>query len=331
MNGAFDLGSKIEEWAEEGLITAEQARALKEREAAAGAESKQTRVKGQEILVYLGSLALFLALAFFVALNWRTLGSAGRIGSILAPTVVLLALGWVLRQRTEPRLQRGAQALWLAGCLLTPFIWGVIFYEASVPWSMTILILVSSLLGTLIAALAYWLLPTVVQAVAFHLLGSASVLVFLIYLEDRPNPLAWLQLISGVLVGFLWLAMDWWLSRQGRPRLADAARLAGALLVQYTLFGLATGTYGEGGGNRLLFEILAFATFVGFIAASVPRQSQIYLYSGAVYLLLFLTYLNFEQFADEIGVPVALFISGVLLIALGLGTERLRRYIELPG
>ncbi|GAH12482.1 unnamed protein product, partial [marine sediment metagenome] len=39
-----------------------------------------------EIFVYLGSLVIFLSLAFLVSLNWKALGSVGRILSILIPT-----------------------------------------------------------------------------------------------------------------------------------------------------------------------------------------------------------------------------------------------------
>ncbi|TEU20500.1 MAG: DUF2157 domain-containing protein, partial [Anaerolineales bacterium] len=85
------LLSKIEDWVREGLISPEQAEALKRREAEGAAISLARRVRADEIFVYLGSLVIFLAMAFLVVLNWRALGSAGRILSVLVPTVVMLA------------------------------------------------------------------------------------------------------------------------------------------------------------------------------------------------------------------------------------------------
>jgi uncharacterized membrane protein len=106
----------------EGLISPEQAEALKQKEMEGVIVSVPARrVKADEILVYLGSLVVFLALAFLVGQNWRALGSAGRILSVLVPTVATLALGWRLRgsesaeEAKRLRLRRGAQAFVAGG------------------------------------------------------------------------------------------------------------------------------------------------------------------------------------------------------------------------
>ena len=61
------LLSKIEDWVREGLISLEQAEALRRREAEGGAISASRRVRADEVFVYLGSLVVFLALAFLVS------------------------------------------------------------------------------------------------------------------------------------------------------------------------------------------------------------------------------------------------------------------------
>jgi len=63
----------------------------------------------------------------------------------------------------------------------------------------------------------------------------------------------------------------------------------------------------------------------------VKRQSQTFLYSGAAFLLFLIIHVNLEYFADTIGMPIALLIIGVLLIGLGLGTERLSKRIRTLG
>ena len=131
------LLSKIEEWVREGLISPEQGQSLKRREAEGAMVSLPTRrVKADEIFVYLGSLVVFLALAFLVGLNWGDLGSAARILSMLVPTVVMLALGWRLRGSESAQSRRGAQALWLGACLLSVVFFMVTFYELGlIDWS----------------------------------------------------------------------------------------------------------------------------------------------------------------------------------------------------
>ena len=82
--------------------------------------------------------------------------------------------------------------------------------------------------------------------------------------------------------------------------------------------------------HKAALEAIAFLASVAFIAASVKRQSQTFLYSGAAFLLFVITYVNYEHFADRIGMPIALLITGVVLIGLGLGTGQLSKRIRAP-
>ena len=339
------LLSKIEEWVKEGLISPEQAEALKRREAGAIAMSPARRVKADEIFVYLGSLVVFLALAFLVGLNWGELGSAARILSMLVPTVAMLALGWRLRgsqiaeEAKRLRLRRGAQALWLGACLLSVLFFVVTFYELGLidlsergpadPW-----VVVSCLLATGVAAVAFILLPTITQSIAFHLCGSAALLTFLGWLDHTLPPLNHflenlLILVIGLVAGGLCLALSEWLRAKERKDLVGVSRVFGALAILGFAFIPAMDEYTVT-WQKTTMEAIAFLASVSFIAASVQRQSQTFLYSGAAFLLFLIIYVNFEHFADRIGMPIALLIIGGLLIGLGLGTERLSRRIRAP-
>jgi len=339
------LLSKIEEWVEEGLISPEQGDALRQREAKAVAISPALRVKADEIFVYLGSLVVFLAMAFLVEQNWRALWSAGRILSVLVPTVAMLALGWRLRgsesaeEAKRLRLRRGAQALWLGACLLSALCFGVIFYELDLidwsrrgptdPW-----VLVSCLLATGIAGVAFVLLPTITQSIAFHLCGSAALLTFLGWLDQTLPPFNHfyenlLILVIGLVAGGLCLALSEWLRARERKDLVGVSRIFGALAVLGFTFISATDTYAAT-WQKTTMEAIAFLASIAFIAASVKRQSQTFLYGGAAFLFFLIIYVNFEHFADRIGMPIALLISGALLIGLGLGTGRLSRRIRAP-
>jgi len=325
------LLSKIEEWVGEGLISPEQADALKRRETESATVSVPARrVKTDEIFVYLGSLVIFLALAFLVGLNWRTLGSAGRILSVLLPTVVMLALGWRLRGSERARLRRGAQALWLGGCLLSGLVSSVTFYEVELITEVPLLILVSCLLATGVAGVAFVLVPSIAQSVAFHLCGSAAFFAFLIWLEETFPPLnPWRNLMIGLLTGGLFLALSEWLRARERKRLAAVSRIFGTLIVLGSPFFPALEEYAVT-WHKTAMEVIAFLTSIAFIAASVKRQSQTFLYGGAAFLLFLVTYVNFEHFADTIGMPITLLIIGAALIGLGLGTGRLSKHIQAP-
>jgi len=120
-----------------------------------------------------------------------------------------------------------------------------------------------------------------------------------------------------------------WLWARERKGLVTVSRIFGALAVLGFTFALATDEYAVI-WQKVTMEAIAFLASISFIAASVKRQSQTFLYSGAAFLLFLIIYVNFEHFTDRIGMPVALLISGAVLIGLGLGTGRLSKRIRAP-
>jgi len=119
MGSDADLLRRIDEWEAESLVTAQQAATLRDRVAREAESTASQRVVATEILVYLGSLIVFLALAFLAILNWEELASAGRILIVLLPALAMFALGWPLRAAADARRRRGAQALWLGASLIS--------------------------------------------------------------------------------------------------------------------------------------------------------------------------------------------------------------------
>lgn len=330
MGEPFDLLQAIDQWAEERLITSEQATVLRARVRAEQETRGQRRVQPAEIFVYLGSLVVSLALAFLAILNWQALGSTGRLLVVLLPTLIMLGLGAPLRSAESARLRRGAQALWLGGCLLAGVSFLVLFNELQlIDWRQRgptdFYFFLSCLLAGGVSALFYAVLPTVVQSLPLHLWLTVAFLSFLGWLDTTFPPFnPWRTLLLGLLVGTAWLALAAWLVWRGRAQLAAVSELVGAVTFLATPFLLASSDF-NAGWQRVLMEVITFVATVSFIVASVRLQSRILLYSGATVLLFFITYLNFERFADQIGLPVALFIAGASLIALGLGANRLGR------
>jgi len=195
------------------------------------------------------------------------------------------------------------------------------------PW-----VLVSCLLATGIAGVAFVLLPTVTQSIAFHLCGSAALLTLIGWLDQTLPPFNHfyenlLILVIGLAAGDLCLALSEWLRSKGRKDLVGVSRIFGTLAILGFTFISATDTYAVT-WQKTTMEAIAFLASIAFIAASVKWQSQTFLYGGAAFLFFLIIYVNFEHFADRIGMPIALLISGALLIGLGLGTERLSKRIR---
>lgn len=323
------LLTRIEAWAEEGLITVEQADALRQREqGSARAQTRVRRVQVNEILIYLGSLVVFLALAFLVSLRWEVMGGVGKILSVLIPAVAMLVLGWRLLGLDVERLRRGAQALWLGACLLSVITFRVTLEELGLVPDEDLRLLVSFMLATGGAGLAYLLLTTIAQSVAFHLCGSGALLALLLWLDRAFPPLnPWRTLVIVLVVGVLWLALAGWLRTREERGLVMVSQLVGTLTILGWALILVTHNY-DLLWYKIAIEIIAFLLSVVFIAMSVKRQSPVFLYTGAACLLALIAYVNLHHFADRVGMPVALFATGVLLIGLGLGTGRLRKRVR---
>jgi len=79
------------------------------------------------------------------------------------------------------------------------------------------------------------------------------------------------------------------------------------------------------GRFRLAWDVLLLIESLIFIAWSVRRQSRALLFSGALWLFVGITLINFDYFEEQLGLPVVLLITGVAFIAIGLGVDRLRR------
>jgi hypothetical protein len=204
-------------------------------------------------------------------------------------------------------------------------------YELGLITETALLVLMSCLLATGVAGVAFVLLPSVAQSIAFHLCGSAAFFTFLIWLEETFPPLnPWRNLMIGLVTGGLFLVLSEWLRARERKGLVVVSRISGALIILGSLFFLAATEEYAVTWHKTAMEAIAFLASIAFIAASVKRQSQTFLYSGAAFLIFMITYVNFEHFADRIGMPIALLIIGALLIRLGLGTERLTRRIRTP-
>lgn len=323
-----DLTVRIEEWVSEGLITPEQGEALKQRENAR-ASVRQGRVQTGEILVYLGSLVVFLALAFLVGLNWEVLGSAGKILSVLVPTIAMLGLGWGLRGSEDPRLRRGAQALWLGACLLSVVTFRTTFEELGLIPDENLRLLVSFVLATGISGGVFVLMPGITQSVTLHLCGSGALLALLLWMDYTFPPFdPWRTLAVVLVAGGLWLALSEWLWSKDERGLVTVSRIAVSLTVLGWMVALFTQQY-DLVWHKAAMEAIAFLLSVALIALSVRRQSQVFLYGGAACLLFLIAYVNMEHFAHKVGMPLALFIAGVLLIGLGLGTGRLSKRMQV--
>lgn len=111
------LARESERWVAEGIVTAEQAAAIRERHAHEGAEREVGRGRAATALAVIGALAVGFGVIGFVAANWEEMAHGVRLALLTAAVAGAYAGGYQLRERTG-RLPRLGEALYLLGVLL---------------------------------------------------------------------------------------------------------------------------------------------------------------------------------------------------------------------
>jgi hypothetical protein len=243
---------------------------------------------------------------------------------VAVPTLILWAVGEALRHREEALLRRGAQVLWMVAAWLTAVLIGVTFNE----WPGLDLkeewFLLGASLGALpLAVIALLALPGQPQGLAVATLASGVAFgaTIVIVGDATWGEIRWAQYLPWLVVGAVELAA------------AEVARRRkeGSLIWLFNLFGAwlcLLGVWVNAMAPRrslLAWDILLLIESLMFIAWSVARQSRVLLFSGAFWLFVGITVINFDYFEEQLGLPVVLLITGVAFIAIGLGVDRLRR------
>ena len=107
------LDRESEAWVAEGLVTAEQAAAIRARYAG----REEPRSRATEALAVIGSVAVGLGVIGFVAANWEELSHGLRLLLLTVAVAGAYAAGFQLRDRAATRPRVG-EALYLLGVLL---------------------------------------------------------------------------------------------------------------------------------------------------------------------------------------------------------------------
>src|SRR5687767_6984684 len=111
---AGQLSRESEAWVSEGLLSAEQAAAIRSRYADA---REERRGSATTALAVIGAVAVGFGVIGFVAANWEEMSHGVRLALLTAAVAGSYAAGFHLRDRTGSRPRLG-EALYLLGVLL---------------------------------------------------------------------------------------------------------------------------------------------------------------------------------------------------------------------
>ena len=305
----------LSRWQTAGLLdpeTAARILAFEQANAVAPSDTPTSRERPTviEAVVYLGLAVIAAGIIFLVGQNWQDLESWARIAVCLVPTLATLAFGFALRENDQASLRRGGELAWFVSVALFAVTVSVTvyvildgndngFFGGGNDDIRTLLLIVGT--TTVAYAIALWVIePRDAQVAAI----AGSTMILLQALGNWPDHYSTeLVAIAGFAVGVLALF------------LAEAGLFTSRLAVRVTFSILAiASTYGASFDSAIGFEFLVFAASAGILALGVVRNAFALVVLGIGGTFLALVTFVFAHFSNSLGAPVALIISGALVL-----------------
>jgi hypothetical protein len=304
--GGLSMGTTepLKRWVEAGLLTPDVAAAIETYESERLGTSRIGR--GMEAIAYLGAVLILIALGVLAAEFWDRLVPWGRFILSLIVTLVLFIVGLVFGRAVEPTIERAQMFAWfltVPAAALTAYV--AVSELAGVDDADTFAWV--SLITLAVAAGLWWLRHSVLQTVAMGFASGASVVAVVSLSETVPG---WAYGLSLAGLGVVWLLLTWGgLFQPVRTSYVLAA--AGILSIGFHT-------------SQLPWPLLGFGAGLALMALSVALDQTVLLGMGVAGLFVYIPATIFGVFGETLGVPVALLITGLILLGVVVVTVRLR-------
>ncbi|MGB8360065.1 MAG: DUF2157 domain-containing protein [Acidimicrobiia bacterium] len=302
----------LRRWVEAGLIDADTATAIETYEAGRTGSSRVSR--GMEAVAYLGAALVLVALVVMAVEFWDRIEPWGRITLSGAVTVVLLAVGLVLGRSEEPAVDRAQTFAWLLTVAAVALTAAVTFTEITdIEGQQTFLY--ASLIALVAAVGLWWQRASVLQMVAMGITAGTTVIAMVSQFDDVAD---WAFGLALAFLGALWLLLTW--GGALRPtRTSYTLGAVGALAIAFPE------------SNNLPWPLLGLGVALALMGLSVAIGETVLLGLGVAGLFVYIPMTIFELFGESLGVPVALLITGLVLLGVVVLTVRMRRATREDG
>lgn len=316
------LDGVIAHWAASGLVSPEQAAAMR---ADAGTAPVATEATAQpeppirrehvaslvvEALGYLGGVIILVALGLVASRYWTTLPTAARIAITAVTCAAVLAAGAAVPQRLGPPGVRLRSVLWVAATAAWAGLAGLIVSE-SLGVSDESLGAIVAICTLPFAGLLWYLHRQSLQHVAclaVIVIGTGTAVSLLPGPEQLPGLMVWS-------VGLAWFVLAW--GGIVRPR-----ELGLALGSAVAIIGAMAFSSGEPSAAAAILDLVTLAVFV---LASVAFGDFVLLVIAALGTLLSLPQIIQNYFPGALSAALALLAVGCLLIGIAIVIARRRR------
>lgn len=306
----------VERAVQNGIISIDQAERMRALVPVASAGPVVTAPRGHlrayvaEALGYVGAALVLVAGGVIAEQFWADLDAWAQVALLGVLTVVLLSAGAVTHGEPGTPLGRLSGFLWFAAVGATAGTAAALAGEVLELEEAAFAVAVS-VPATVVAAVLWALRTRVLQEVAVFaglVATSVSTLGLVdVSLDDWGGLVVWS-------LGVAWLVLAW--AEIVHP--VRTGQVVGAVAV---LIGPMTagGTAGRWG------LVLGLVSAGALVAASVVTRETVLLGLGVLGLFVFVPRVVFQFFGEQLGAPVALLVSGSVLLGVALWIARTRR------
>jgi len=130
---------------------------------------------------------------------------------------------------------------------------------------------------------------------------------------------------SNVVIGTIFLTSGWGIAKVKKFQLEEGAHYKEFFDLVGPLFILGSFWYLGLGGVKPIYETLLLLSSLGFIFGSIPNLSRQYLYTGTLFLVIYIFAIGGEYFQHDVGWPLTLFVAGFVSMGIGVAIEIIRR------
>jgi hypothetical protein len=295
-----ELETYLDSWTGAGLITVDQAGAIRAHEADDGARELPRWV---EPVAYLGAALVAIALLLFVVQVWDRLAMWSQVGLAAVVTLTLLLAGGALNRSDAAPARRAASFAWLLAVVGVGATAALVFFEfLDVDENTAILLTaacVAGAAGALYLAARRALQQVALAAGVVFLTVAAGVVLTL----EEP----WVVSVTFLALGAIWLLLTW----------GGVLQPAGTGWVLGGLLALAVGSGGEP-----LWAGIGVAVGLGLVVLSAVFEQRALLVIGVLGLLVWIPTTVITLFEGTVAVPVAILVTGVVTLTVVVAAVR---------
>lgn len=272
-----------------------------------------------EIVGYVGALLVLAAGGSLYAQQWEHLGHWTRIAAPAVAAIAALLTGVVLMRSDDLSFRRLAAVLWMLSVGLVAGATSVAVIDSPSGASDASLFVVGSI-ALAYGAVLYGFCKQATTQFAMFAAVIATVSGVVLWVSPEPNAPLWFVLPLTA-IGIVWVAAG--AASALVPR-STALVLGSALALYVPQFLVGTST-------PWVAFVLGLAVAVGLLVASTWLRSTPVLILSAIGLFGYLVGVIARYLSDKVGAPLALLLSGIVLLGVALGASRLQRFTRRDG